>query len=338
MQKPRPLLEIPFQLALLVLVFVFYSFDRDQPQIQFHQVIFFLNYVGAVLIINYLLLPRFFYKKKYWQFLVAFLVIIVLVILMEELVLERIFFPDGRGRRFQPIFFSLLDVLPVITILSGFKFGWDLIVKQREVEELQLSVEENELKFLKSQIHPHFLFNNLNNLYSYALDNSEKTPAIILEMSSVLRYMLYECKEKFVPVEGELKQLHNFVKLNELQVEDRGKITFTKPEAIDDHLKIAPLILLVFVENAFKHSVGSQSENITIDISVGISAEEELAFVCSNSYRAQANTDDISMGIGLENVKKRLELLYPNAHTLRIEQSPDTYKVTLKIKLASASK
>jgi len=285
------------------------------------------------MVINYVLLPKFFYNKKYWQFFLTFFLIITTVIVVEELILENIYFPDTRGRHFPGVFFSLLEVLPVITILSGFKIAWDLIRKQQEVEDLKALMEESELRFLKSQINPHFLFNNLNNLYSYALENSPKTPVIILEMSAVLRYMLYECKEEYVPLSNELKQLGNFVRLNELQVEERGNIEFSVSDQNGQGYRIAPLILIVFVENAFKHSTNSQSDNIFIKIEIHISNDGKLNFRCENSYKLTTNDDNLSMGIGLENVKKRLDLIYPDGHTLNIEELPDRYVVNLSLDL-----
>lgn len=124
-------------------------------------------------------------------------------------------------------------------MIVAFKLAWDASVKQREVNELKDLIKESELQFLKSQINPHFLFNNLNNLYSYALDNSPKTPSIILELSSVLRYMLYDCKENFVPLAKEIKHLKNFTALNELQIEDRGSVRF-ETENLGGNYTIAP--------------------------------------------------------------------------------------------------
>ena len=216
--------------------------------------------------------------------------------------------------------------MPVITILTGFKFGWDALVKQREVDELKSIVKESELQFLKSQINPHFLFNNLNNLYAYAVEQSPKTPGIILELSGVLRYMLYECREKYVPLKKEIEQLNNFIQLNELQIEDRGKVSFIA-ENIKETYQIAPLILMVFVENAFKHSTASQSDNIIINVAITLSDNGILDFVCENSYHKEKNTESLARGIGLENVVKRLELLYPDAHHLGIYDENNFYKV-----------
>lgn len=324
--------EIVFQLILHVVLFLFFSFDKNEPQIQAFKIVAFLNYALGAFLINYVLLPRFFYKKKYLHFFFFVIIIVGVIIFVEEQVLEKIYFPDTRGTRFPGIIYSLLDVMPVIMILAGFKFAWDASRKQLEVEQLQSSVKESELQFLKSQINPHFLFNNLNNLYSYAIAESPKTPSIILELSSVLRYMLYDCKEKFVALPKEIEHLKNFTQLNELQIEERGKVTFTTNN-ITSRYKIAPLILTVFIENAFKHSTASQSKNIFIDIDIKVTDDGILEFECKNSFQPMTNTESLSKGIGLQNVKKRLELLYSNAHELHIEEDNDIYSVLLKMQL-----
>lgn len=328
--------EVLFQVVLHVLVFVFYSFDKNEPQIAAYQVAFFMNYAISAFIINYFLLPRLVYQKKYWQFFIALFVVIMAVIVVEELVIERLYFPDSRGKHFSGIFYCLLDVLPMITILSGCKFAWDALTKQREVEELKATVKESELQFLKSQINPHFLFNNLNNLYSYAIENSPKTPEIILELSGVLRYMLYECKEKYVPLVKEVAQLENFINLSEMQIEERGQVNFSSKN-IRVGYQIAPLILVVFIENAFKHSTASQTDKIKIDVELELLDKGMLKFVCKNSFQKLSNTDSLSQGIGLENVKKRLQLLYPDAHQLDIQKTDKNYEVRLSLDLNKIS-
>lgn len=325
--------ELLFQMILHAVVFLFYSFDREAPHFESYKLVFFLNYTVAVFVINYVLLPQFLYKKKYTLFVVLLSFVVASTILIEEYVLEKIYFPDTRGQSFQGFFYVLLDIMPVIAILSGFKFAWDLIRKQQEVDELRASVEKSELNFLKSQINPHFLFNNLNNLYAYALEKSEKTPLIILELSSVLRYMLYDCREEYVSLDTEIQQLQNFVKLNELQIEKRGKVTFIPPERSAKGYKVAPLILMNFIENAFKHSIGSQVDNIVIRIKLEIQENDLLVFECENTYHSNTNNSNLSQGIGLNNVRKRLELIYPNSHILKINEQEGWFNVFLSLNL-----
>lgn len=159
-----PMKELLFQVVLNVIVFVFYAFDRRLPGIEMHQIYFFLNYAIAGLLINYVLLPRFLYKNRFWEFAVYLVLVVAMVIFVEEAFLEQIFYPDTRGKRFLGVFYNLLSTMPTITILVGFKFAWDALNQQREVQQLKNSVRESELQFLKSQINPHFLFNNMNNL------------------------------------------------------------------------------------------------------------------------------------------------------------------------------
>ncbi len=329
--------EVIFQIVLHIVLFLFFSFDRHKPQIEEFKVMVFINYALGALVINYIILPLFFYKKKYVQFFVSVVVIVAAIISIEELVLERIYYPDTRGTRFPGVIYSLLDVMPLITILAGFKFAWDASTKQREVDELRSSVKESELQFLKSQINPHFLFNNLNNLYSYAIEQSPETPSIILELSSVLRYMLYDCKEDYVALPKEIEHLKNFTQLSELQIEERGNVTF-RTENILSGYRIAPLILTVFVENAFKHSTASQSKDISIDIDIQVTDKGMLEFQCRNSFQPLGNSESLSKGIGLQNVKKRLQILYPKAHELTIRDERGLYKVLLKMQLKKDAK
>ncbi len=324
--------EVVFQIVLHIVLFLFFSFDKNEPSIQEFKIVAFINYALGAFVINYMLLPRFFYKKKYLFFFISVAVIIAAIIMIEELVLEAIYYPDSRGKHFPGIVYSLLDVMPVIMILAGFKFAWDASKKQLEVDELRTSVKESELQFLKSQINPHFLFNNLNNLYSYAIEQSPKTPSIILELSSVLRYMLYDCKEKYVALPKEIEHLKNFTQLNEMQIEERGKVNF-QTKNIKSGYRIAPLILTVFIENAFKHSTASQSKDITVDVAIEVTDSGILEFECGNSFQQVTNTDNLSNGIGLQNVKKRLRLLYPDAHELKIKDSGEVYTVHLKMQL-----
>jgi hypothetical protein len=328
--------ELIFQIVLTIVVFLFYAIDRKNPQIEGYEFAFFLSLASSAFLINYILLPFFFYKKKYLYFILYLGLVILAAVLMEELILEKIYFPDTRGSKFSNIFHTSIGILPVVTILVGFKFGWDLIEKQQQLEDLEAVVKESELQFLNSQINPHFLFNNLNNLYAHAIEESPKTPEIILDLSATLRYMLYDCKATWVSLIKELEHLENFISISKLQIENRGLVNFNYP-TISSQYQMAPLILIVFVENAFKHSAASLLENIRIDIDVQITEKGYLEFSCINSFNEQSNIDNLSNGIGLENVQKRLQLLYPNAHTLEVQQTEQEYKVFLSLQLRSTN-
>lgn len=321
-----------FQGIFLLMLFLLFAIDRETPNIEVYEIVFFLVYVLFALIISYVIIPKFFYTKKYGLFALGVLGVFVAAYVTEEYILEPLFFDNLRAEHVSNFFYTLLEILPLIVTMVSFKLAWDAIQKQGEVEQLQMTAQESELRFLKSQINPHFLFNNLNNLYAYAIENSPKTPDIILELSSVLRYMLYDCKEDFVLLTKEIEHLKHFTALNELQIENRGDVSFTT-STVPNHFKIAPLILLMFIENAFKHSTSSQSNAIFIDINIDVSESGTLHFNCKNSFLANANNQSLSKGIGLENVKKRLQLLYPNQHELNISTENNIYDVSLILQL-----
>ena len=323
--------EVVFQVVLHCLLF-FYHISGTEHSIALHDIVYFLNYAVAAWIINYILFPKFYYKKKYLIFALSVFLIINVVIVVEEVVLEKLLFPDNTGYRFPGYFSAFLEVFSPILLIVGAKFAWDFHTKQRELDNLKTEIKSSELQFLKSQINPHFLFNNLNNLYSYALEGSPKTTQIILELSSVLRYSLYECEDDYVLLQNEIEQLKNYVSLSELQLEERGKINF-KVEQIKKPYIIAPLILFVFIENAFKHSLSSQTNNIDIKISLYVSEDGWLYFECSNTFTEQNEIENLPQGIGLSNVEKRLQLLYPSSHSLKTYIKNDMYNIALKLKL-----
>jgi len=323
--------EIAFQLIFHIVVFIFYSFERNQSGIETYKYANFLNYAITAAVINYIWLPIFYKRKNIFVFVAMVVLSIVASALIEEFILEKIFFTGQRAESIK-MFWAFIDIIPVVSILFGIKLGWDAVMKHNEVDKLEEVVKESQLQFLRSQINPHFLFNNLNNLYAYSLEGSAKTPEIILELSGLLRYMLYECREEYVSLSREVEHLKNFVNLNELQIENRGKVEFIV-EGMNESFKIAPLIMMVFVENAFKHSLNSQSDNIKIEIKIKLLENCQLSFNCINNYSESTNDANLDQGIGLANVKKRLNLIYPERHQLSIANDNKLYVVGLLIDL-----
>ena len=334
--------ESLFQVGLWLLYFVvlvqqkeFYNERTGKAEtLGWRDFFFAFNYLVAVLLISYWVLPKFLYQKKYWQSALLGLLIISVVIYVEEYLLEPIFYGDvRRGQVFLGFFPTLWDVGPTIVFFVGAKLAWDNLRKQNDLEQLQKEKVESQLQFLKSQLNPHFLFNNLNNLYSYAQEQSPKTGDIILQLSAILRYMLYESRENFVPLEKELQYLQDFIRLQELQMEDRGTVRFQVVGQTSGKL-IAPLVLITFVENCFKHSMSGQAGDIEIDIQATVD-KDQLLFYCRNNYIPSENTAGryLSRGIGLENVRKRLDLQYPDRHELIIRQEEGFFIVDLQLNL-----
>lgn len=332
--------EVAYQAAIMSVLGIFFSYNQEYKDtiaiaslLDMKKLAFFGNYMIAAMVINYYLLPQFYYKKKEWLFGLLVSLLITLVILVDEHVLEQIYYPHTRGTYFPGIAYTLIETLPIIIIAVAFKLAWDYNKQERAFENLKALVKESQLQFLKNQINPHFLFNNLNNLYAHAIANSAQTPEIILELSSVLRYNLYDCKEDYVPLSKEIKHLKNYTALHELQIEQRGKVQFTLDLAADN-FSISPLILVVFVENAFKHSAVSLLTNIDIVIDIHVSEQGLLTMHCKNNFSPEHLVKEHS-GIGLENVKKRLLLLYPQLHELTSSTENNFYQVKLSMNLKS---
>ncbi|MCT4580367.1 MAG: histidine kinase [Flavobacteriales bacterium] len=322
-----------FQLFVISVLFILFSFDKyDNSGFELRKLYFFISYAIYALIIGYVLLPKFLFKKKYGAFIISILIVFSAAYYLEEFVLEKIFYHDKRGQYVSGVLVTLLQIFPIVITMVSFKLVWDASKKQIEFEQLKTIAKEHELLYLKAQIHPHFLFNHLNNLYAHAIEESKKTPSIILELSSVLRYMLYDCKENFVSLSDEVTHLKHYVVLNELQIEGRGQVIFNT-QINNENYTIAPLILNVFVENAFKHSTSSLDQTIHIFIDVKVDQDGKLYFSCKNSYSPTTNAQGLPRGIGLENVKKRLEMIYPNKHLLSISASNNEYNVNLEIQL-----
>jgi hypothetical protein len=186
-----------------------------------------------------------------------------------------------------------------------------------------------ELQVLKAQLHPHFLFNTLNNIYSYTQDVSEKASGMIMGLSNLLRYMLYECNKPLVSLDRELDMIHQYLALETARYDNSLDIALQLPSR-KTNLLIAPLMLLPFIENAFKHGASQMPEQPWINLHLGVK-NDELSMKLINGK--PPCTGKGSPGIGIVNVRKRLELLYPGAHELQINEEEEMFIVNLKLKL-----
>ncbi len=192
---------------------------------------------------------------------------------------------------------------------------------------------QSELKFLKSQINPHFLFNTLNNLYALTLKKSDKAPEIVIKLSEMMRYMLYECNEKRVLLSKEVSYIRNYLDLERLRQGPNVEINFDVVGNVADQ-KIAPLMFIPFLENSFKHGLNSQISKGFVNIKLEVN-EQHVDFFIENSKAEKLPTIEHrrSGGIGLVNVRRRLNLLYPEHYDLDIKDNPTTYAVNLKLDL-----
>ena len=205
--------------------------------------------------------------------------------------------------------------------------------QQQDSLALEKSSMQSELKFLKSQINPHFLFNTLNNLYALTLKKSDKAPDIVIKLSEMMRYMLYECNEKRVPLRKEINYIKNYLDLEKLRQGDRSNITFECTGDIQDQ-RIAPLMFIPFLENSFKHGVNSRIQDGFVHISIKVNKNELICDI-SNSKPPPIPNPGVRKvgGIGLMNVKRRLNLIYPNGYNLEIKNLPTEYNVHLELEL-----
>ena len=203
---------------------------------------------------------------------------------------------------------------------------------EKEKREAALNHEQllSEMKFLKSQVNPHFLFNALNNIYTLVYLKHDKAPIMLLKLSAMLRYMLYECNDEWVLLSKEIDYISNYIELQQLKTEKNQNIQ-TNFEKVDKNAKIPPLLLIPFIENSFKHSGIEETNTGWLKMHLN-SSSTDIHFIISNSIPSKPISKDKTGGIGLENVRRRLELLFSGNYQLKIDQSPKEYTVVLNIK------
>lgn len=286
----------------------------------------------VVYFINYLLLPGFLKKKRYVS-----LGVIVLLILILEPPLPRILVMILSGETFNFKNFMDYNMLPfyfetglIIFIALSIKLFKERNREQEEKNHLEKQKLKAELIALKSQLNAHFLFNTLNNLYGLALQKSDRTPRGILMLSEMLHFVLYECSTETYNLTKELDFINNYIELEKLRYGKRLKISM-ESDLEDAETLIAPLLLFPFVENSFKHGASKKTNDVWIKIRVRTSEEEIQFDVENNRTPSSAGEFNSDGGVGLENVKKRLEILYPLQHRLVIHENETTFSIGLNI-------
>jgi LytS/YehU family sensor histidine kinase len=206
-------------------------------------------------------------------------------------------------------------------------------LKQKETEQLVREKINAELQLLKAQVHPHFLFNTLNNIYSFILNDSDRAPEMIKKLSSLLHYILNDCSRQLVPLDKELSMIQDYIALEQIRYGDRLNLSLHIQGTVKDKM-ISPLLLIPFVENSFKHGTSRMLTHPWVRLDIHIE-KDFLEFKLTNNKPEYNNESPGKKGIGLNNVKKRLQLLYPETHSLRIVESDMSYEVVMKIVLHS---
>ena len=288
------------------------------------------------------LMPKFLFKRKYTLYISLFFIAIFLMVVtkfnLTYFLISNEVWPEGpepiNSLSLNYVLDMMIGEVYVITFVTAIKVTFDFLEKQKLVADLEKTQLETELLFLKAQVSPHFFFNTLNNIHSLALEQSEKTSKIILRLSELMRYLLYETKSNRQSLINEIQCIQNYLDLEKIRHDELLQISLSISGDIQDK-EISPILLLTFVENAFKHGVNKNIGVKKIDIDFTIKGDF-IYFTITNPLPAVSeskSTFEHSSGIGLENVKKRLTLGYnKNDYKLTINTN-DKFTVELKIKV-----
>lgn len=344
-KKHRALWQIIYWIfASLTLLFVFSNSQYDFKVRVAVSIAISVTSFGVSSFINYVLIPKYLFGGRLFKFFylllfsVLFSIWINLLSIIFILWYTASYFPGSSLPNTTDLMLLISGSFLMITfaaIIHFIKETYSKIIERNRAEqqktETELKLQEAKLKLLQGQLHPHFLFNMLNNLYGLWIENSKSTPDVILKLSSLLDYMLYECDKDKVHLKSEVQFINNYIELERLRHDERLKVEFQIPEILDNHM-IAPLILFCFVENAFKHGANKTSGESSIYIHLKLN-NDLLEFDVQNSFIPKNETNS-SNGVGLKNVKERLDLLYPERHKLELVESNGVYSSTLSLELS----
>ena len=286
--------------------------------------IFYFNY--------FFLIPKYLLARKYWLYFLFLLLAIVTVLLLSS---ALFFFPDFDPETAAITNPTIEKIIPVIivnaillwllSIISSILWAIYNRLKQTESEKLTAQIAS-----LKSQINPHFLFNTLNNIYATAIDTSPKAADMVDKLSEMMRYTMKDIQQDFVLLDDELNYINNFIELQKIRLDRSVKLDYYSLETIPV-LRIAPMLLVPFIENAFKHGVNSEQKS-HIKIEITINNTEFQLRVANNKVTVQQDISERS-GLGIENTKHRLNLIYPSQHLLVINDGEKEFSVSLYINL-----
>ena len=312
----------------LVVLYIVYRFMIGVNAPLKHATVFVAMQILAFYVNFLILLPKFFDQKKYWKF--GLLNAIILVIGAIGITVSEGGLPSVEGHTILNTYYTIETLMAhsvplLIGTFTAFVFyTYEKQLQQEEREKERIIAEKD---FLVQQINPHFLFNTLNNIYSLSVDNNLKSSEALLQLSEMLDYSLYGNKKEFTSLSTEIQYINNFISLFKLKDEEITNISFTYK--LESNVKIAPMLLLPFVENAFKHGNIEDTKKGFIKINVE-SIDAIINFECINSYTEEKQVYKVG-GIGISNVSRRLELIYHQKHNLKITAENGLYSVHLKL-------
>ncbi len=290
-------------------------------------VISYLNY--------FYFLPKLLIRKKVWQFIIglslAFSLVILLRVQMEKWISDSFADSEHYVYRARSIVQGVINHFFIVSFVSLLRFAADWLELDSGRKELEKEKLTAELNFLKAQVNPHFLFNTLNNLYYLAYSKSDNTTKVIAKLSQMMRYMIYDSNCPKVQLIEEIEYMQNYISLERLRLNDHIPLAFDI-EGATDSIQITPLILITFLENAFKHGVSNNNNQSWIKVKLNIDSQNLVYSVDNSKVTSKPEAEEKS-GIGLLNVKRRLELSYPGKHKLDFEDYRDRFFVRLTINL-----
>jgi Histidine kinase len=336
----RIFLHIGFWLFYLSLPF--YAYLQEYPSTYAYVILILVNlaYLPFYYFLAYFIIPKYFNKKKWWLFILFSIGTYALFSLackgIELAFFDRLTSEKEITDFKEAIDKPILDIWELLRMIFVTIIPLSIMMMRRmmriyvERTELIKMNTELELNLLKSQINPHFLFNTLNNIYSLSLQKSDRSPEMILKLSDLMRYMLYECNVPFIDLQREIQFLQDYIDLEKIRHGEKVEILFSVQGA-PDGLKIPPLLLIPFVENAFKHGVNAQFGNAWVHISLLLENNHIVFEIKNNKPQTAAQRNLNSSGIGIENAKKRLQLIYPNKHVLEINDLSASFHIKLSI-------
>lgn len=298
-----------------------------------------VSIIAAASYMNYFyFLPRFLKHKNIWRYLLEFIIPFIFLHIFLIYVKRQIYIDSGDLRRIEVVystnffiksFISAIFIVIFVGMLKFIEDWFELEARKKEVENEKLIAE---LRFLKAQINPHFLFNTLNNLYSLAFTNSPNTTEVIAKLSKMMRYMLYDSNHAKVPLDKEIEYIENYISLEKLRLTHDIPIDF-EIKGSTNQVMIVPLVLITFLENAFKHGVNGNDPHSWVKVLLNIEGKT-IIYTVENSTLSPINGNTReSSGIGLQNLKRRLELSYPDSYKLTVENKERKHSIQLKIDL-----
>ncbi|MGQ8338962.1 sensor histidine kinase [Sunxiuqinia sp. A32] len=340
-RKIRYLMHALFWSAFVVVGSFILGYKENYPY-RFYLINFLVNlpvYALFTYVIVYVLIKKLLSQAQYLIF--AFLTVLLLMsstiikLSINKFVFYQFFIPKFLHPEVwfnaEFIIISMMWLTAPTVIFAAIKFYKDWVKSSVEKNEIEKRKLESELQLLKAQLNPHFLFNTLNNLYVLALHKDDKTPEVIAKISELFHYILYECNASYVPLEKELMLIQNYIELEQIRYNDRLNVEINKKIENNSYL-IPPMMLFTFIENCFKHGSSKEPGASWINITINQKGKT-LNFISENSVpEVKNNIEKNNRGVGLANIRRRLELIYPGKYKLQVKDNKSKFVVRLIIK------